>query len=179
MWFIDSDNVIRINGLRNAETLEYIVNAEEITGILYELPAIHPDKDGEAQNKDPKVWIPCKEHELKDDDNIRVERSWNYNKEYVLQTGTTDTDVLVITASYAEEKFTGEEFIYKAAVDTDGDVISIGFGFVPDSNGDYVGKISYKAQFLQGESYVLCIKEKSGGEQVLVKVIHVAGFQGL
>jgi len=99
----------------------------------------------------------------------------NYSGEYELKTGTT-ADVLVITAAYTAETFTGDEFIYTAIETVP---LPITFAYEAGSDGNYIGKIVYTVVFLQGESYMMCIKLESGSEQVLAKVVSVAGFQDL
>lgn len=176
MWFIDTDNVIRIEGLRNVVTSAYI-NDATITGILYDLPALHPTTGGVAVDKgDGKVGIPCVGHGKSSGDSIRIERSLSYNADYMLQAATS-ADELVVTASYVAETFTGNEFIYLAVVGTQASPIT--FTYEAASDGNYVGKIPYTSLLLQGEDYVMCIKEVSGAEQVLAKIIQTAGFQGL
>lgn len=176
MWYIDSDNVIHIVGLRKAVENTYVNNAT-ITARLYELPALNPDAAAVIDETEGKVGIPCAGHTLKDDETVRLECFKNYTAVYVLQTGTTGTGKLIITATYAAEILKGTEFIYKAIVGTLS--VPITFSYIEASNGEYVGKFPYTTLLLQGESYVLCIKEVSGGEQVLAKVIYQAGFQGM
>ena len=175
MWYIDSDNVIRVEGLRNVVTEAYI-NDATITSILYELPTLAPTVDGVAVDKSGTVGIPCVAHGKVSGDSIRIERSVNYNNDYLLQAATS-VDELVITATYVAETFTGEEFIYLAVVGTV--TVPITFSYESGSNGNYVGKVAYTAPLLQGIDYVMCIKEVSGAEQVLAKIIQTAGFQGL
>jgi len=175
MWYIDTDNVIRVVGLRNVVTFDY-VNDATVTGILYELPALHPDAAAAVDKTAGKVGIPCTGHEQVAGDSIRLERTQNYNGAFVLQAGTTANE-LVITATYAAETFTGEEFIYCAIVGTA--AVPITFDYEFGSDGNYVGKVPYTTPLLQEESYMMCIKEVSGSEQVLAKIIYRAGFQGM
>lgn len=175
MWYIDTDNVISIVGLRNVVSLAY-VNDATITGVLYDLPALSPNVAAAVDKSDGKVGIPCTGHGKSSGDSIRIERSINYNSDYMLETGTT-VDELVITATFAAETFTGNEFIYTNAYGTKDAPIT--FEYTAESDGNYSGKIPYSAPLLQGEEYVLCIKEISGQEQVLAKVIQRAGFQGM
>lgn len=175
MWYIESDNVIRVEGLRNVVTLDFVNNAT-ITGILYDLPTLSPDIAAAVDKGTGKVGIPCTGHEQLAGDSIRIERSVNYNGDFMLETGTSANE-LVITASFVSETFTGNEFIYTAVVGTEGSPIA--FSYTEGSDGEYVGKIDYNAPLLQGREYVLCIKEVSGSEQVLAKVIATAGFQGM
>lgn len=176
MWFIDTDNVVRIEGLRNVVTEAYINNAT-ITGILYGLPTLVPTVDGVAVDKGAgKVGIPCVAHGQVSGGSIRIERSVSYNNDFMVDV-TTSVDELVITATYAAETFTGEEFIYTAVVGTVNSPIT--FSYVATSDGDYVGKLVYTAPLIQDVDYVMCIKEVSGAEQVVAKIIQTAGFQGL
>ncbi len=176
MWYVDSDNVIHIEGLRNAVTFSYVNNAV-ITAILYKLPAFNPDVSGVAVDKGSgKVGIPCEGHGLVSGNTIRIERSSNYNNAFDL-TVATSTDELVITATFVAETFTGEEFIYEALVGSAASPIT--FDYVDASNGEYIGKFPYTAPLRQGESYMMCIKEVSGSEQVLAKIVAEAGFQGM
>ncbi len=177
MWYIDSDNIIRVEGLRNVVTDAY-VNDATITGILYELPALNPDAGAATDESDGKVGIPFAGHTLENGDSIRLERGSNYNGDYVLQAETTGTDILVITATFVTgSTFTGDEFIYTAIVGTAD--VPITFSYEDASDGNYVGKVAYTEALLQGEDYVMCIKEVSGAEQVLAKIVHTAGFHGL
>jgi len=162
-------------GLRNVVTSAYVNNAT-ITAILYDLPALNPDVTAAVDKGTGKVGIPCTGHLLSVGDSVRLERSLNYNDVFVLDAGTTVNE-LVITATYAAETFTGEEFIYKAIVGTKAAPIT--FSYEYGSDGNYVGKIPYTTSLLQGESYMLCLKEVSGSEQVLAKIIYEAGFQGM
>lgn len=176
MWYIDTDNIVRIEGLRNVVTDAYVNNAT-ITGVLYNLPAQNPDVAAAVDKGSGKVGIPCTGHGLTGGtDVIRIERSVNYNTEFLLDASTT-VDELVITATYVAEVFTGNEFIYHAIVGTIAAPIT--FAYEANSNGNYVGKIPYTTVLLQDESYVLCVKEVSGSEQVLAKIVGIAGFQGL
>lgn len=174
MWYIDSDNVIRVEGLKDAITGVYI-NSATVTGILYELPTLHPNAAVAVDKGDGKVGIPCTGHGQVVDDSIRLERTLNYNAAYMVLADTTVNE-LVITASFVAETFTGEEFIYSAIVGTKD--VPITFD-AEGSGGNYVGKIPYTTVLLQGREYVMCIKEVSETEQVLAKIIHTAGFQGL
>lgn len=174
MWFIDTDNIIRVEGLRNVVTGNY-VNDATITGILYELPALNPDVAAAVSKAGGKVGILCAGHGRAEGDHIRMERSQNYNADYTLD-ALTSANELVVTATYVAETFTGEEFIYIAVETTP---IPVTFSYEAASSGNYVGKIAYTENLLQGLDYVLCIKEVSGSEQVLAKVIQTAGFQGL
>ena len=175
MWYIDTDNVIRVVGLRNVVTSAFVNNAT-ITGILYELPALQPDAAAAVDKGAGKVGIPCTGHGLSAGDSIRLERTISYNGAFILDAGTT-VDELVITTTYTAETFTGEEFIYCAIVGTA--TVPITFTYEYGSDGNYVGKIPYTTPLLQGESYMMCIKEVSGSEQVLAKIIYRAGFQGM
>jgi len=173
MWWIDTDNVISVRGLRNVITQDY-VNTATVTGILYALPALHPE--GSAVDKGAgAVGIPCTAHGLAADESIRIERTKNYNGEYIV-VGITANEI-IINATYRPETFTGDEFIYKAIVGRVGAPIT--FTYETASNGNYNGKIPSDAPLLQEESYMLCICEVSEGEQVLAKVFARASFQGL
>lgn len=174
MWYIDSDNIIRIEGLRDARTGAYI-NSATVTAILYELPALHPNAAVAVDKGDGKVGIPCTGHGQVVDDSIRLERTLNYNAPYMVLAGTTANE-LIITATFVAETFTGEEFIYTAIVGTKDAPITFD---AEGSNGNYVGKIPYTTVLLQGEEYVMCIREVSETEQVLAKITHTAGFHGL
>lgn len=176
MWFIDTDNVIKIVGLRNVETLEYI-NDATVTGIVYKLPASSPDVGGVATDLGSgKVGIPCAEHGFSVGDTIRIESTVNYNGEFVLRVETTPS-VLAIGAAYVAETFSGLEHIYPAIAGTVSSPLVL--GYITGSDGDYVGKVVRTTPFFQGRSYVMCIKEVSGLEQVFAKITDVAGFQGL
>lgn len=176
MWYIDSDNVIRVEGLRDVTAAAGVyVNDATVSGILYELPALHPNAAVAVNKTGGKVGIPCTGHGQVEGNHIRLERSLNYNSDYTLL-AETSADELVVTATFVAETFTGDEFIYLAVETTP---IPITFDYVAGSNGNYVGKIVYTEVLLQGESYMMCIKLVSGSEQVLAKVVHVAGFQGL
>lgn len=175
-WFIDSDNVVKVKELRDAETETYI-NDATVTGILYKLPALHPDALNTTVNiGGGLIGILCENHGMSVGDTVRVEHTINYDGEHVLQIGTT-LNMIAITASYVVETFTGEEFLYPAIVGTVSSPIL--FSYVTDSNGDYVGKVPRTAAFFQDERYMMCIKEVSGLEQVLAKIIDTASFQGL
>lgn len=175
MWFLDTDNVVRIEGLRNVVTFDYI-NDATITGILYKLPVLNPDAAAAVNKTTGKVGIPCTGHGLVEGNCIRLERTLNYNGVFNLHADTS-VDELVITATYAAETFTGSEFIYVAVVGAVGSEIE--FDYIEASNGDYFGIIPYDTPLLQDESYVLCVKTVKGGEQVLAKIIYRAGYQGL
>jgi len=176
VWYIDSDNVIHIEGLRNAATLVYI-NDATITAILFELPALQPDAAAVTNETGGKVGIPCAGHTLKDGETVRLERFLNYNGTYTLQAGSTGTDKLIITETYVAETLTGNEFVYRAVYGSEASPIT--FDYIAGSNGNYVGKMAYTAKLLQGVDYMMCIKEVSASEQVLAKVIYTAGFQGM
>lgn len=175
MWFLDTDNIVRIEGLRNAVTLAY-VNDATITGILYKLPVLSPDAAVVVDKGAGKIGIPCAGHELSAGDSIRLERFQNYGGAFLLDADTS-VDELVVVATYVAETLTGSEFIYIAIVGGVG--TEIVFDYIDASDGDYVGKIPYNAPLLQDESYVLCVKTVKGVEQVLAKIIYRAGYQGL
>lgn len=175
MWLIDSDNIITVTGLRNVITSAYVNNAT-LTGILYILPAFHPSAAAAVDRGEGKVGIPCNGHGLSDGDSIRIERGINYNADYMVEAATSE-DEIVITATYVGETFTGNEFIYEAVVGTADTPVT--FSYEAYSNGNYTGKIPYTAPLVQGESYVFCLKEVSGSEQVLAKIVYDAGFQGM
>lgn len=150
------------------------VNDATVSGILYELPALNPDAAAVIDAGGGDVRIPCAGHGVETGKTVRLERTLNYNGEFITKAGPADE--LVVTATFVAETFTGDEFIYVAVETTP---IPIVFDYVAGSNGNYVGKIVYTEVLLQGESYMMCIKLVSGSEQVLAKVVHVAGFQGL
>lgn len=175
MFYIDTDNIVGIIGLRNVITGDW-VNDATVTGILYELPALHPDAAAVVDKGAGNVGIPCTAHGLSTGDSIRLERFENYNGVYIIQ-GITANEI-VITATYEVETLTGEEFVYSAIEGTADTPIE--FTYEDGSDGNYHGKIpSADAPLLQGESYMLCIKEVSGSEVALAKVIYQAGYQGL
>lgn len=152
------------------------MNDATVTGIVYKLPALNPDAGNAAVNLITSVGILCTGHGMTVGDSIRIERTKNYNGEYILQAGT-NINMLVIAAGYVYEVFTGNEFIYEAVV---GDMVApVDFQYVSASDGDYVGKIPKDSPFLQDLEYVMCIKEVSGQEQVLAKIVSQAGFIGL
>lgn len=177
MWFIESDNVIRVKGLRSVESEEYVNNAT-VTGILYKLPVLNPNAGGAVVDKAPGtgVGIPCTGHGIDVLSSVRLEKFQNYNGDYIVMAGSS-SDEIVIEATYVAETLTGEEFIYEAIVGT---VLSpITFQYVDSSDGDYVGKIDNGTPLIQGEHYMMCIWEVSGAEQVLAKIIDEAGYCGL
>lgn len=175
MWLLDTDNVVRIEGLRNAVTLAYI-NDATIKGILYKLPVLNPSAAVVVNRGSGLVGIPCVAHGLVSGNCIRLERFLNYTGAFILHADTSD-DELVITSAFVAETLTGNELIYVAIVGEVGDEID--FNYIEDSNGDYVGKIPHDAPLIQDESYVLCVTTVKGTEQVLAKVIYRAGYQGL
>lgn len=180
MWFLDTDNVVRIEGLRNVVTGDYINDADTMKGILYKLPVLNPNAEAAAVNKGAgKVGIPCTGHGLSAGDTIRLERflSQYYNGAFPLDADTTD-DELVIATTHEDETFTGSEFIYVAVVGkVDDEIIFMHEEEMDD--GDYVGTIPHDAPLVQDESYVLCITTVKGEEQVLAKIIYRAGYLGL
>ena len=176
MWFIDTDNVVKVVGLRNAETGEY-VNDATVTGILYKLPTLHPDTGAAVVDLPPGyVGIYCTGHGMTIGTSIRLERTHNYNGDFILQSGTS-LNMLVIAVAYVHEVFTGNEFIYEAIVGTA--TVPIAFDYISGSDGDYVGKVPRDSPLLQDESYVMCVREVSELEQVLAKIIYSAGFVGI
>ena len=141
------------------------------------MPALVPDTaNATVDVGSGLVGINIASHGLSVGDTIRVENTINYDTEYILQTGTT-VNMVVFTASYVLETFTGDEFVYEALVGTA--TVPIDFNYVSGSDGDYVGKVPKTTLFFQDERYVMCIKEVSGSEQVLGKIIDTAGFLGL
>lgn len=175
MWFVDTDNVVSVVGLRNVVTGSFILNAT-VTGMLYKLPALNPNSAAAVDKGDGKVGIPCTAHGLVQTDDIRIERTQNYNLVKAVDADTTN-DEIVITATYVAEIFTGEEFIYVALVGTTESPIT--FSYEAASDGNYIGKIPYDSGLMQDVDYMLCLKEVSGSEQVLAKVVYTAGFQGM
>ena len=132
MWFIDTDNIVKIVGLRDAETETYINNAT-VTGMLYKLPTLNPDAANIVINiGSGLVGINVTSHGLHVGDTIRIENTINYDAEHILKTGTT-INMLVFTAPYIVEIFSGEEFIYEAIVGTV--TAPIPFHYVTASNG--------------------------------------------
>lgn len=178
MWYIDTDNVIKLIGLQNEDTGSY-VNSGTITGIFYALPALHPDAAVAVDKTGGKVGIPCTAHGQVEGDSIRLEGSLNYNADYALLAETSANE-LVITASYVAETFTGKEYVYVAIAGTVASPIT--FSYVSGSDGNWIGKIAYNKPapvLIQGAEYMFNILEISGGEQVLAKIVDVAGFRGL
>lgn len=176
MWYIETDNVIRVKNLQNVESEGY-VNDATVTGILYQLPAFSPNVAGVAVDKGSGlVGIPITAHDLTVLGNVRFENSVNYNGDFIVQVGTSTNEV-VITATYVAETFIGNELVYKGIVGTSSAPIS--FSYVENSNGDYVGRVPKTAALMRGVQYMMCIWEISGSEQVLAKIVEVAGFQGL
>lgn len=176
MWFIETDNIVRIEGLRYAVSGIYENNAV-IKGIFYKLPVVNPDAGDVVLKGAGLVGIPYIGHGLnKDEDSIRLERFKNYKGDFLLHTDTTD-DELVITAENKAETLTGNEFIYVAiAGKVDAEII---FSYIEDSEGNYVGTIPNETLMEQDEDYMLCIKTKKDTEQVLAKITHRAGYQGM
>lgn len=175
-WYIDTDNVVKIIGLRNVETLAYVNNAT-ITGILYKLPSLHPDAGGVAVMRGTTATgIPIKGHGLSSGDTVRLESFVNYDGVHILD-ALTSVDEIVVPVAKVDETFVGDEHIYEAVVGTNAAPIT--FSYQTGSNGNYVGKIAYTAPLRQDVQYALCLKEVSGSEQVLAKVVGIAGYQGL
>ncbi len=107
---------------------------------------------------------------------VRLEKFGNYAGDFIVLVGSSVNEI-VVDATYVAETLTGDELIYEAIVGT---VLSpIVFSYVDFSDGDYVGKIDNGTALKQGQSYMMCIWEVSGNEQVLAKIVDVAGFQGL
>lgn len=144
--------------------------------MLYKLPALNPDADVAVDKGGGLVGIPCTAHGLTSTDDIRIERSINFNNVYAVHADTT-ADEIVITATYVAETFTGNEFIYEAIVGITETPIS--FSYEAASDGNYIGKIPYDSGLVQDNDYMLCLKEVSGSEQVLAKIVYTAGFQGM
>lgn len=140
------------------------------------MPALNPDAGPAVDKGSGLVGIPCTGHGLDAASVIRIERSQNYNTKYLVHADTTANE-LVITETYTAETFTGNEFIYSAIVGTIAAPIT--FAYEAGSDGNYIGKIPYSTALLQDESYVLCLTEVSGSEQVLAKIVGTAGFQGM
>ncbi len=144
--------------------------------MLYKLPALNPNAGAAVDKGGGLVGIPCTAHGLTSTDDIRFERTLNFNNVYAVHADTTD-DEIVIEVSYTAEVFTGEEFIYVAIVGvTETPIV---FSYEANSDGNYIGKIPYDAGLLQDTAYVLCLREVSGSEQVLAKIINTAGYQGM
>jgi hypothetical protein len=174
MWYIDTDNVIRIKNLQNVETSSYVNNAV-ITAVLYKLPESNPDVAAAVDNAGT-VGIPVTAHGIEALKGFRIENSLNYDGDYIVELGSTVNQIL-ITASFVAETFTGNEKLYEGVYGTKSNPIT--FTYVTDSNGDYVGKIPKTVGLVQGTYYMLCIWEVAGTEQVLSKVVEEAGYQGL
>jgi len=177
MWFIDTDNIVRIEGLRYTVTGAYVNDLTTIKGIFYKLPVVNPDVGDVVDKGDGiTVGIPFANHGLVGGDSIRLERFVNYNGDFLVHVDTTN-DELVITATYVAEKLTGNEFIYVAIAGKVADEII--FTYIEESNGDYVGTIPSETPMEQDEDYVLCVKIVKDTEQVLAKITHPAGYQGM
>ena len=177
MWFIETDNVVRIKNLQNVETEAY-VNDATVTGILYRLPALNPNIAGVVVDKAPGtgVGIPITSHGIDVLGSVRLENFVNYNGDFIVLAGT-GSDEIVIEDTYVVETLTGEELVYEAVVGTV--LAPITFTYVTGTNGDYVGKVPKTAPLIQGIRYMMCVWEITGTEQVLAKIVEEAGFQGL
>lgn len=177
MWYIETDNVVRIKNLQNVETLEYI-NDATVTGILYQLPALSPAAAAVVVDKAPAigVGIPLVAHDITVLTGVRCENFINYNGDFIVEMGTS-VDEIIIDDTYVAEILTGNELIYPSIVGTVDNPIT--FAYEEESNGDYAGKVPKTAALIRGVQYMMCIWEVSGAEQVLAKITETAGFQGL
>lgn len=175
MFYIDTDNIVKITGLKDAETGAY-VNKATITGIVYILPSVSPTALGAATQVGVYTGIPCVGHGFVVGDCIRFEKTANFDGEYTVQVGTT-VDIIVINKLYVHEVFDGTELMFKAVVGSVSGPIT--FRYIDDSDGDYVCKIPNDSPFEQDLQYMLCIKEIHTENQVFLKIVDYAGYKGL
>jgi len=168
--FMESDNLIRLNGLKDAETDEYVNNATVVAGIYKDTP-LKPKAGAAAVDvggTPNEVDIPCDTHELIEGDKVKILGTVSYDGDYTVKSGTT-TNLIRIESAYTVETFTGLEFIHKAVLNAD----SITLTYVAASDGNYSGILEDNAVLDNDTWYWLIItvdRDEGGGVHTILVI---------
>lgn len=171
-WYADSDNTVKVVGLKDKRTGAY-VNAATITASLFKATPLNPlgvavDKGGGL------VGIPVTAHGLTSGvDFIRFTDSLGYDAQYDVHADTTANEI-VITATFAEETFTGTESIYIGITNAK----SVSLAYLSGTDGDYAGKFPKTAIIVTGQDYEAFGVAVSGGDEVLFRILRPAAYKG-
>jgi len=131
-FFMASDNLIQVTGLRDAVTGGYINDASVKMSLFLE-SVLNPNAEAVTDKGSGKVGIPATGHGRSADDYIRLEGFDNYDGEYEID--SVSANEIVIVATYVQETLSGTEQIYVGVpFGTD-----ISLTYVDGSDGNYQG----------------------------------------
>jgi len=131
-FFIASDNLVQVNGLRDAATGNY-VNDAEIKMSLFVESTFNPDNAAVTDETGGKVGVPATSHGLSADDYIRLEGTENYDGEYAID--SVEANKIIIVATYVAETLSGAEKIYTGVPNG----TNLPVNYVDASDGNYEG----------------------------------------
>ena len=118
------------------------------------------------------VWLPLRNHGLKDGDSVLIDGSRNYDGIEVL--GVGEKDRIRITAAFVAERFTGEEDVYRILPNGNEIVLTHVGG---DDAGYYDGILPKTIDgLIEDENYYLFIVFIKNGIQTLARVYWKAVF---
>ncbi len=161
--YVSSDNLITVEGVKNAILDTYIEDATVKLMVCGEDEVMNIDAEAATDAGGGTVGIPITGHGVAVGKYVRIDGTEHYNEEYVAEAATT-ADLLVITATYEAETFTGEEKLYPSVSGT----ASVALSFVSSSNGDYRGVYPYTAKLIAEKEYFAIIAIVSGSNKVLI-----------
>jgi len=170
--YIDSENLVTIDELKNEETGAYLTGGDTVVMTLFKRSPLHIDEDGVAADKGGgKVGIPVAAHGLATNDIVRISETENYNGEYTLD-ATSTADEVVITATYVAETFTGRENVFVGLASC----YQVPLSYVAASSGKFQGYVQDTTHLIEGDRYILFVSVTSGPANLLIRMNLMAQF---
>ena len=137
--YISSDTLVKVTGLTDESTEEY-VNDATITMALYRELVLHPDMGSTVEDSgDGKIQVQINSHGLTTDDYVRLVGFQDYNDESGAVLEVIDENTVKLNISYSnDEECNGHESIYVALRRSNG-TWPISLAYQAGTNGNYYG----------------------------------------
>jgi hypothetical protein len=169
--YVESDNEIKLEGLKEARTGTFINNAAvkatlvEKTKLVVSVAALTSENGGAA------TGLACANSKVAIGDKVWIKGTKNCDGLYIALAGTT-IDKLVIGVAYIADVLTGKEEIYRVISACAEQVLE----YEAESNGDYYGTILNSALLFEGEEYYLFIVATYNGVVTTLRETYKAAY---
>lgn len=171
--FIETDNLLEIRALKDAES-DTIVNGATVVAGVYKDPPKSPNAgDSAIEIIGPaEVDIPSTAHGLVEGDKIRIHGTINYDSTFDVKAGTT-ADLIRISSDYVAETFIGNELIYEAVLNADSVDLT-----EDASTGNYSGILSDTAILVYEVWYWLIFQIDKDESRLVIRSKRKATYYG-
>lgn len=170
--FAESDNELKLEGLRNTRTSAYINDATVVAHVCGDT-ILNPTAGGVATSEEvgAKTGIPCVGNSLNEGDKILILGS-NYCEGIQEVQAGSDENKIIVDVAYAEHTFIGDEEIYKVIENG----VNLALTYDTGSDGDYYGILPETAMLVVGNAYYLFIIATSGTTVLTTRVKYNAVY---